>query len=193
MGRWHQRSGSCFASCALTFWSSGLAPATLAGPPTANAREPMPRSRCFRGPALLLLAVLASSCASDFDHQGETSCAIQIPPINAGELGVHGKLMKVYPRISSMPANFSGCQTLWIDSPRGWEISRLLVRRGRVVRMFDATLDCKYAGGKLHSSSGGECPSSEPEVLPSEPAGCISQHIGGSKPREACIDDYPSP
>jgi hypothetical protein len=162
-------------------------------PVSANVREPMPPSLYVRGFASLMLAVLATSCASNFDHRGDASCAIQVPPADSGELGIHGKLMKVHPRISSMPAGFSGCQTLWVDSPGGWEMSRLLVHRGRVVKLFDSKLECKYAGGELQSATGGECPASEPEVLPSEPAGCISQDVGGPKPREVCVDDHPPP
>lgn len=147
----------------------------------------------LRGLLLVMLLAFATGCASDAELLTDASCHIQDPPPDAGELAPHGRLMKVHPRISSIPSGFSGCQTLWVKSPDGWETSRILLRKGRVIGLFDAKLQCRYAGGKLQSGRGGECPTTEPELIPTEPAGCISQHVGGPKPRGACVDDFPAP
>jgi hypothetical protein len=146
-----------------------------------------------RGFASLTALILLASCASKVNPLGEASCSVLVPPPDAGELAVHGKLMRVHPRISNMPADFNGCQTVWADDQGGWVISRVLVQRGRVAKLVGSKLECTYVGGKLQSVSSGDCPVYEPELVPSEPAGCISQSSVGQEPNAACVVDAPLP
>ena len=138
--------------------------------------------------ALMVLALSVSGCASEQAILGSASCSIASPPIEAGVNAGHGALIRVHPRRSNISADFTGCQTIWMQSARETSKMQIVFRSGRPIAMVAAGLQCRYIDGKLSSGGESECPRSL-AAFPSEPADCLPNYLGGSNHKENCDAD----
>lgn len=156
-------------------------------------------SRLTQSIRILLVAgalVLGIDCASadPSDRPVGKNCQLLQPPADAGENGVHGVLIQVYPRNGSIDATYSGCQAVFFTGAK--EATHLAwlteVRRGNPVRTWSqqpelrSYANCRYQHGKLITGMPDACRSAEaPMLIPTEPAGCLR----GNRPRDQCDDD----
>jgi hypothetical protein len=97
----------------------------------------MDRSWRFVALTLLVLALVVSGCsaigAKSFQSE---NCNLASPPENSGEDGIHGTIVKIYPRKSMMGDSYSGCQTMWALEGERWEPVMVgIFENGEVARM----------------------------------------------------------
>lgn len=77
----------------------------------------MSRARPPRRVAGILTALaLASPClgAEPAIPPGAPHCALKAPPAAAGAYGTPGGFLLVHPRNDALPADFTGCKSLWV-------------------------------------------------------------------------------
>jgi hypothetical protein len=122
---------------------------------------------------LALLTLASSSCAYAL---GGSNCDVAAPPEQAGENSVHGIFLKVYPRRTELPPNYTGCQSAWLKYPEGWQLTfRLTLHEGKVVELWSPEFICNYRNDKLVPGRSAECDQAAPVPLLSLPPGCITK------------------
>jgi len=142
---------------------------------------------------LIWLCALVIAPTGAHAQSEDANCNLQKPPLDAGEDAVHAKILKIYPRAKNMPSGYSGCQSVWLETPPNWALAfRMSFTGGHVVKLWTPEYECQYAGGKLTKPSSPECGAEAPEPMRSEPAGCVSQHRDSSRPTEECVVDEPA-
>lgn len=131
---------------------------------------------------VIAFAVLEATAVASPD----TNCAITSPPKRSGESFDHAAMLRIFPRASEIPRNYTGCQSTWVVSG---EISflrgRVWLENGTPVRFVapptveNNGVECRYLRGKLVSVTGGgsadRCARPDSVVQPSMPSGCIEQ------------------
>jgi hypothetical protein len=142
---------------------------------------------------LVVALLLVSGCANELASPMSPSCIATEPPKETGEFATHAQLAKVYPRKSQLGANYTGCQTIWLQKGNHVSIARLHLKSGTVIAMELPGQVCRYAAAKSLPGNSAECPGTAPEVFPSEPAGCISSGQNKGHSGAECVDDYESP
>ena len=128
----------------------------------------------------LTAALSLASAALAQDFEGE-NCRLNTPPPNAGEIffdvGKVSAAGRVYPRLSQIPAGYTGCQVLWA-SINGGRVTRstTLFEAGRVVavRPIPDGIPLCEAGEKAGETG---CTSRKTTVQVSYPAGCAAQAL----------------
>jgi hypothetical protein len=149
--------------------------------------------------AFAVVCVVPNAAATANDRPTGKNCDLRIPPKNSGEDEDHAILMKVYPRISAMARNYTGCQAVWFRNTKAWEIiSVTVLRNGDPVRIWapspaDAVrYSCRYQHGKVISGDAKNCVAPEVLLQGSVPAGCMTKIAAsaGSKASPAgCMPD----
>jgi hypothetical protein len=128
------------------------------------------------------------------------SCQVEKPPTDSGEMSSHGIEMRIWPRSVSMPAKFTGCQTVWVIEREGTSVTTIMKTyyvdgSAREHRDFSlnatASLVCVYKNETLRSGQS-SCPTfaSVNERKQSVPPGCllkISKSALG--PNEPCFKE----
>lgn len=124
------------------------------------------------------------------------NCDLRQPPPDAGEDGVHGTLLKVFPRKSRIDAAYSGCQTIWAQDGEGWSIVMIgFFESGEVVRMRfpskpgDAVEQCSRKAGVLVKGYRDICSAMDAFPYSSEPPGCLITSKGSGTSSAACAND----
>lgn len=103
------------------------------------------------------------------------TCAIQEPPIDAGEFVSGSRLQKVYPRRTDISSTFRGCQSSWAQDEHGWKlVYRLVLIDGMTKMLVSNKLECAYDKGILSLGSHTECPKTAPGLVESLPPGCLN-------------------
>ena len=143
--------------------------------------------------ALVVALLLVSGCTNELASSAPLSCIATEPPRESGEFAAHAQLARVYPRKSQLGANYTGCQTIWLQEGNHVSIARLHLKSGTVIAMELPGQMCRYTAGRSLPGNSSECASTAPEVFPSEPAGCISSGQNKSHSGAECIDDFESP
>jgi hypothetical protein len=112
-------------------------------------------------------------------------CAISQPPLDSGEDGVHGTLLKVYPRTSQIDAVYSSCQTVWAREGEGWVVVMIgFFERGQVVRMRFPSKpghpveQCLKKDGLLIKGNRDVCSAMDAFPYSSALPGCLSDSVG---------------
>jgi hypothetical protein len=125
------------------------------------------------------------------EFNGE-NCRLSAPPANSGEIFLEvGKVTvagRVYPRLSQIPGNYTGCQVLWA-SINGGRVARsvTLFEAGRVVSVNplpDGIPLCE-ADEKVAETG---CTSRKTAVPVSYPAGCAARVVESKAIPRDCID-----
>lgn len=145
--------------------------------------------------ALLLAISSATAYPADAAAGADPTCNVSTPPPDSGEGSAHSQLFKVYPRKSAIGARFNGCQSVWLYAPgrsgaasAPVEFMRFHFKHGKVVAVQIGNASCRYSrAGLPNSDNGPACPQTLPEVMPSQPAGCV-QH-SRSNTSDTCDDD----
>lgn len=139
--------------------------------------------------ALQTLACLFALPAAAQEPRGD-NCEVLSAPESAGEIFfVIGKVSaagRVYPRLSEIPANYTGCQTLWV-SMNGGPVARTTTSfvGGRVVSVHpvpDGIPLCMV--GEKAAQTG--CTPRREVVQASFPAGCAARTVALKVMPEDC-------
>jgi len=151
--------------------------------------------------ALLVLFLALMFCslslqADDLIPKGAGNCNVLQPPKAAGDSVLNGRLMKIFPRRKDMAANYTGCQTLWLDIQRMHKLEKILVlyfENGeiKVQQHTEAgrTFSCRYYMGSLLPNSKIECSKKSIGALSSWPAGCTKYSLRHEKQNAVNCDD----
>lgn len=107
-----------------------------------------------------------------------SNCSLAEPPRDAGEDFTHTATEKIYPRLKDMPKDYTGCQSVWLESAGGWtRMSTTFFRNGEPVIFegFAVPRVCLYENKRLREGPPDSCPS--PRVLANEsmPSGCLAR------------------
>jgi len=134
--------------------------------------------------------------ASDLIPKHATNCDLLQPPTKSGDSVLNGRLMKVFPRRKHMAANYTGCQTLWLDIQRMHKLERILVlyfENGeiKVQQHMEAgrSFSCRYHAESLLPNSRYECSKKSIGSLSSSPAGCMKSSLRHEKQNAVNCDD----
>lgn len=142
-------------------------------------------------PLALVFAVRAGLASTDpFDGP---NCHIAEPPAEAGDIfGGSAKASvagKVFPRLSDLPANYSGCQVLWSTINNGpWYRSRLAVRNGRVEAVQPSPPVPLCAEGERTIDTG--CSPRQRALIVSFPPGCAKRTVETGAVPGDCIKEF---
>jgi hypothetical protein len=147
----------------------------------------MIRSAAANRISLSLVFFVQFAAASD----GPSSCELVEPPMGAGELSmsVGGTKIeaRVYPRLSDIPKNYTGCQLLWSNINGRSYRTTIRLNNGRV-ESTDPPPDVPLcARGERSSVSG--CYPRKQALQASFPAGCIAKRFDGRDTRE-CKESF---
>ena len=129
----------------------------------------------------IALTAFGQSYAAAIPFSGK-NCDLKQPPPDAGEDGVHGHAMKVYPRMRDVGVGYSGCILTWTPTQTGYEVIGVThIERGAAVQFWspvDGRL-CEYRAGNADDE---ECPAYQSITPRTMPAGCIARMMraGGS-------------
>jgi hypothetical protein len=136
-----------------------------------------------------------SALASRPVFVSEPNCDISVPPVSSGETSSHAFLIKVFPRKTTVSMDYSGCQTMWIQTQETWQMfSVQLFSKGQLQAWW--MLDnknpdgyvCKFSAGKLEADQPKGCyKPSNMGLAPSFPPGCIQEATRSHKMSEKCI------
>lgn len=132
--------------------------------------------------SLLALSLCSSSCSAVVAKGSQNdNCNFTSPPEDSGEDGIHGNLVKVYPRKSTMGDSYSGCQTVWALDGEHWKPAMIGVfNKGEVTRMKSPARPgspvekCLVRSGVLVHGDKDICSALEVFPYSSAPANCIS-------------------
>ena len=130
---------------------------------------------------LSLLFVAGAATAGDPIPRGNPNCNIEIPPPESGESYDHGVHIRSYPRNAIVPANYTGCQTQWVEIDGKWRANSKMYFVARKLAVWWRISDrsspegvyCFFEDAKLVAGPPGPCfvPGSAP--MASYPPGCI--------------------
>jgi len=149
-------------------------------------------------PVLFLVLMFCSFVlqAGELIPKSAGNCNILQPPKAAGDSVLNGRLMKIFPRRKDMSANYTGCQTLWLDIQRMHKLEKILVlyfENGeiKVQQHTEAgkTFSCRYYAGSLLPNSKIECSEKSIGALSSQPAGCTKYSLRHEKQNAVNCDD----
>lgn len=138
---------------------------------------------------LIFTSSVASAGELTIPAQGY-NCNLSAPPATSGENGLHGLILKIYPRKSDMPASYSGCQTTWLEQGTQWKKIFVSYFEGGTLKMFWSYDDqspngilCSYHEGQLAPGAPSSCLEYERVKSPSGsfPPGCM-QAMKARKP-----------
>jgi len=141
----------------------------------------------------LFLVVVASTSllAGASPPEGE-NCDLASPPADAGEAHSHvagaGVIGWIYPRLSTLPASYSGCQVLWYMGPKQLQRSMLFLRNGRVQSIFPEPMVPLCKVGEKTMDTG--CAPRQRAMLVSFPAGCWARAKAEGKLPGDCLADF---
>jgi hypothetical protein len=128
----------------------------------------------FAAVPLLLTSMALPAAAEDF--KGD-NCDLVSPPPEAGEIFVATSKPtiagRVYPRLSAMPRDYTGCQVLWalINGERSRSLT--LLDAGRVVAISPVGFEPLCQPGEKAADSG--CISRKEAIQVSFPPGCAAR------------------
>jgi len=152
--------------------------------------------------AAIFFSTIAASETLSFDHaklktDKMKNCNLAKPPLKPGEESNHGILMLISPRISDIPKNYTGCQTVWITpNKKIVKMSVVEFSNGEVTKYTTfkdeaggILFSCFYSENKLVKATG-NCEDELPMNIPtsSKPAGCIDKSKPYSQPNECKYD-----
>jgi hypothetical protein len=140
---------------------------------------------------IFAFALVSPVLAQEFSSE---NCDVSDPPTNSGEIFyVVGKVSvagRVYPRLSQIPANYTGCQVLWA-SINGGRVTRsvTLFEAGRVVsvRPLPDGIPLCQANEKVADTG---CTSRKTTVQVSYPPGCAARVVESKSMPRDCIDAF---
>ncbi|MGA0610579.1 hypothetical protein [Caldimonas sp. KR1-144] len=144
-----------------------------------------------------IFALAYATFAIASDASGDPNCSLETPPADAGEIfhffGGANVLGRVYPRLSAMPASYTGCQVLW-SSIDGRPVVRTttFIRGGRVVSSIPEPDVPFCLPGEQPIDTG--CRSRKGAFLVSYPPGCAARFIETRTVPQDCLraflDEY---
>lgn len=133
---------------------------------------------------LTALLLSASSYADGDSRPKGPNCALNDPPVNAGEVSGHGLEARVFPRLKDIKRDYTGCQVMWAQYENAWwKVGVTEIVHGEVIRMWTRVPSenlelkaCNYKNGKGVSDNSESCPS-DLDGLPahSVPSGCTQK------------------
>jgi len=119
------------------------------------------------------------------------ACTLTEPPSDAGETALETRRVtleaRVYPRLSVLPPDYSGCQVLWttINGKSARTIIRLV--NGRIESTDPPPDEPLCAKGEKTTVKG--CYPRREALQASFPPGCVARRVGGAFPKE-CMDSF---
>jgi hypothetical protein len=132
---------------------------------------------------VIALTACAQSFAVGIPFSGN-NCYLKQPPPDAGEDGVHGYPVKLYPRMRDIGVGYSGCLLSWAPTETGYEIVGVTRIEHGVAVGFWSPVDgrlCECRAGKADHDT---CPAFRSITPRSMPSGCVARMMkaGGSVP-----------
>lgn len=132
--------------------------------------------------------------ASDPIPKSAPNCNIDLPPNEAGEDAVHATLIKIFPRKSSVVANYSGCQTAWLHTGQAWEkFSVMYFKKGQLRTWLSSEngaishgIVCQYSNGKLEAKQPPKCYVPTAGLKSTFAPGCMAEMIESGRMDESC-------
>jgi hypothetical protein len=145
---------------------------------------------------LALMFGVSTSYADDLIPKDARNCDVLQPPKESGDSVLNGRLMKVFPRRKHMAANYTGCQTIWLDIQRMHKLERILVLyfendEIKVQQHMEAgrSFSCRYHADSLLPNSCPECSKKAIGSLSSSPAGCAKSSLRDEKQHAVNCDE----
>lgn len=148
-------------------------------------------------PRWFALAALIAITATAFAREIEAgkllgaNCDLGDPPTESGEifmvLGRSQVYGRVYPRLSQLPKDYTGCQVLWASmngGPTLRSVTLLLV--GRVIAAQPA-MDLRFCGSNERASET-KCTPRRTTLHVSYPPGCVANLIESKAMPTDCLD-----
>ena len=159
-------------------------------PATGSVALETARNIAMRVNLLALLLCVWPLVAFGAETPSQTNCALQEPPEEAGELiPVAGRTQsagRVFPRLSQIPVDYTGCQVAWIRVDGQTTVrSATLVRSGHVVSVMPTPTEgavCEQ--GERTVKTG--CDSLRYYVLVSYPPGCAARAVATGQVPQDC-------
>jgi len=147
----------------------------------------------MRHPIVAALWLLLAACATTLDPfpAAAPHCNVLDPPGNAGEAELNGVLAKVHPRRADVPADYSGCQTVWLQDGGRWKKMSVSYFEQRQLRaqMIPAgapmkpDLVCHWRKGRLVRGQPEECDEDAAvDLVPSLAPGCMQDALRDQRP-----------
>lgn len=142
---------------------------------------------------MLLLAGCAGAASATDLFEGP-NCKLLEPPAEAGDfIAPKGTPVpmtgRIFPRLSSMPADYTGCQVLWSTINNGPRTRSLIaLRSGRVEDVRPSPPVPLCAAGEKTIDTG--CSPRQLGLLPSFPAGCAKQAADTGRIPVDCMREF---
>lgn len=139
---------------------------------------------------LALLLCLCPVVAFAAETPPEANCALQEPPEDAGELipstGRTKLAGRVFPRLSQIPVDYTGCQVAWIRiEGRATARSATLFRGGHVVSVTPTPMEGAVCERGERTAETG-CDSLKYYLLVSYPPGCAARAVATGQVPQDC-------
>ena len=147
-----------------------------------------------------MLLVSGGRLATSEIPTNSPNCNLQSPPPDSGDaMGDEPEFdLKVFPRLVSFPAHYTGCQLSWRRQAQRWQLfSAAYFESGQPVILYGpsvlpggkADLVCRYNGRKLVAGPPETCPEPSTIALHSMPGGCAQRVRSGAHEPAECEDD----
>jgi hypothetical protein len=112
------------------------------------------------------------------------NCNLSVPPTDAGEVSLHGTILRVYPKATDITPSYNGCQVLFAPSDDKWVVLSLTeISDGDPVRIWSdfeegaAIPDCRFKKGRVVQGDPHSCPAAEFLLIKSRPVGCTQRVV----------------
>lgn len=114
----------------------------------------------FSCPSVLILALaILGGCATyPVKESDESTCLLSKPPENSKLVSTHGVGLLIAP--ISIPKNFTGCQSAWLESGELLMRSRFsqgTILTADIIEPDEEKITCTYLKGALSSGSPDKC------------------------------------
>ena len=150
-------------------------------------------NRSFKLILCASLCAVASSGFAGTPPEGP-NCTLLEPPIESGESfsmyeGQATFFVQIYPRLSELPPNFTGCQVLWATfNGRPRTRALLFLRNGQVEAKFPDPLVPLCRPGERTIDTG--CEPRQRALLVSFPPGCAARTVRLGKLPSECEEKW---
>jgi hypothetical protein len=154
----------------------------------------MTRKRVWMHLSMLLLLAGGAGPSSAADLFDGPNCNVMEPPAEAGDfIAPKGSLVpmtgRIFPRLSSMPSDYTGCQVLWSVINNGPRSRTLIaIRGGRVEDVRPRPLVPLCAPREKTIDTG--CSPRQLGLLASFPAGCAGRAADAGRIPADCMQAF---
>jgi len=149
---------------------------------------------------LIVESILGCHSVNDRDELPVgMNCRLSEAPASSGEMASHGIEMRIFPRTKDMPANYSGCQTIWAyDHGSFVKTTQTSFVDGSAIELIDFTAEhserprvCRYTNGHAIGTNSA-CPTFDTANTreSSLPRGCLERlKTSELESNEPCFKD----